>query len=195
MVGRRPEPAPLVVHLYVDAGVDPSIADSARRVAEGLLSAAGVASTWWIGNEAHCAEGPSDRPDVVTILRSDALRRGAERSCGFAARAEHNVGGSLVVSVACVADFAFRLSRSRDPLHPWLVMPRHDDLVGVVIAHEIAHLLGVGHASAGVMRSSLQREDLLALRAGTLAFQQHEVMRLRMGLAAASATRTAFDTR
>ena len=187
MYGRPSEPVTLRVHLYVDAKVDSSVVGSARRVAEGLLSAAGVPTTWSIGKQARNAEASSTRPDVVTILRSDGLRLGRDSSCGFAARGEHHVGGSVVVSVPCVAAFAFGLSRSENGRHPWLATPRHDDLVGVVIAHEIAHILGLRHASAGIMRSGLHVEDVLALRAGKLAFQQQEVPRLRIRLAAAHA--------
>jgi len=185
MDGGPTEPVALRVHLYVDGKIDPSVVGSARLVAEGLLSAAGVATTWSTGNHARDAVAASERPDVVTILRSGVLRSGRRSPCGFAARDEHHVGGSVVVSVQCVADFAFRLSRSDDGRHPWLAMPRHDDLVGVVIAHEFAHLLGLRHASEGVMRSGLHAEDLVALRAGRLAFQRQEVMTLVTALARA----------
>jgi hypothetical protein len=194
MDGRPIEPAALRVHLYVDAKVDASIVGSARLVAEGLLSAAGVATTWSTGSQARDAEASSTRPDVVTILRSDRLRLDRGSSCGFAARGERHVGGSVVVSVPCVADFAFGLSRSDNGRHPWLATPRHDDLVGAVVAHEIAHLLGLRHASSGIMRSGLHVEELLALRAGKLAFQQQEVPRLRIGLAAAHADATALNS-
>ena len=194
MQGRRPEFGVLRVHLYVEGGVDPSIVGGARLVAEELLAAGGVATAWWSGDQARGAEGPSSRPDVVAILRADPLRRNNGRSCGFAAPAEHHTGGSLLVSVQCVADFAIGLSRSDHGHHPWLAMPRYDDLVGAVIAHEIAHLLGLRHATSGVMRSGLHPDDLLLLRAGKLAFQQKEVRRLRMGLAAAHATRTDLNT-
>ena len=72
-------------------------------------------------------------------------------------------------------------------------MPRHDDLVGAVIAHEIAHILGVGHAPSGVMRSDLQTADLLALRAGALTFDRHEVARLQHELAKANRPGAALD--
>ena len=193
MYGRPTEPVALRVHLYVDGKIDPSVVGSARLVAEGLLSAAGVPTTWSTGNQARDAEASSDRPDVVTILRSNVLRSGRGNSCGFAARDEHHVGGSVVVSVPRVADFAYRLSRSDYGRHPWLATSTHDDLVRVVIAHEMAHLFGPRHA-AGVMRSGLHGKDLVALRAGKLAFQQQEVPRLRIGLAAAHADVTALNS-
>jgi hypothetical protein len=49
----------------------------------------------------------------------------------------------------------------------------------LVIAHEIAHVLGLGHAASGVMRRELRTEDVLALRAGTLTFGPFEATQLR----------------
>ena len=86
-----------------------------------------------------------------------------------------------MVSVPCVAGAAFRLTRRAGTgTHPLLAMPRHDDVVGAIVAHEIGHLLGIRHAPSGLMRASLVADDLIALRRGTLRFSPAEASRMRV---------------
>jgi hypothetical protein len=183
----------LQVRLHADSGVDRSIVPGARLVAEALLTAAGVATAWRLCDGTPCPAVPNGVPSVVAILQSKSHRG----RCGLATRADHLVAGSVMVSVPCVASVAFELSRSaKYGTHPSLAMPRHVDLVGVVIAHEIAHLLGIGHASSGVMRRGLHGDELIALRSGTLAFKPQEAARLRMALGSARSPRpTLADAR
>ena len=157
-----------------------STVSGAALVSQRLLGTAGVAGEWSICDSGACHANALAH--VLVILRSQDARQTAV--CGWAARAEHDLAGTIIVSVPCVARVAFELSRSAAfRRHPLLAMLRHDDYVGLVIAHEIAHVLGVGHARAGVMRPELLTEDLLALRAGTLEFDPHEAAQLRSGLA------------
>ena len=86
-----------------------------------------------------------------------------------------------MVSVPCVAGAAFQLTRRPGTgTNPLLAMPRHDDLVGAIVAHEIAHLLGIRHAPSGLMRESLGADDMIALRRGKLRFSPAEASRMRM---------------
>jgi hypothetical protein len=57
-------------------------------------------------------------------------------------------------------------------------MPRHDDIVGAVVAHEIGHVLGLRHAPLGLMRAELEAEDVVALRQGNLRFSREEAVRM-----------------
>jgi len=85
-----------------------------------------------------------------------------------------------MVSVPCVAGAAFRLTRRAGiGTNPLLAMPRHDDLVGAIVALEIGHLLGIRHAPAGLMRAGLEADDIIALRRGKLRFSPAEAGRMR----------------
>ena len=86
-----------------------------------------------------------------------------------------------MVSVPCVAGVAFRLTRRPGTgTNPLLAMPRHDDLIGAIVAHEIGHLLGIRHAPAGLMRASLEANDIIALRRRKLRFSPAEAGRMRI---------------
>ena len=96
-------------------------------------------------------------------------------NCGVAAHGARDSAGTVMVSVPCVAGVAFRLTRRAGTgTNPLLAMPRHDDLVGAIVAHEIGHLLGIRHAPSGLMRARLEAADLIALRRGTLRFSPAE---------------------
>ena len=86
-----------------------------------------------------------------------------------------------MVSVPCVAGAAFRLTRRAGTgTNPLLAMPRHDDLVGAIVAHEIGHLLGIRHAPSGLTRARLEADDMIALRRGKLRFSPAEASSMRI---------------
>src|SRR5262249_40655711 len=56
-------------------------------------------------------------------------------------------------------------------------------LVGMTIAHEVGHVLGIRHSSVGVMQARLSSNDVVALRRARLTFtpQQGVTMRHALG--------------
>ncbi len=56
---------------------------------------------------------------------------------------------------------------------------RDDDVVGAVIADEVAHLLGVAHAKAGLMASHLGPGEIVDLRLDCLHFTEPEAALMR----------------
>ena len=48
------------------------------------------------------------------------------------------------------------------------------------MAHEIGHLLGIRHAASGLMRASLEADDIIAFRRGKLRFSPAEARGMRI---------------
>ena len=72
------------------------------------------------------------------------------------------------------------LSRRREnQANPVLASLMPDDLVGAVVAHEIGHLLGVQHATRGIMREVFSSAEIVALRTGMLGFSRKEAVLMR----------------
>ncbi len=56
-------------------------------------------------------------------------------------------------------------------------------MVGLTIAHEVGHSLGLVHVSSGVMKAQPSLDEIVALRTSTLAFGHKEGTIMRLALA------------
>jgi len=176
-----PDLVALRVRAYADKHVDDATVRPALKVAEHLLASAGLVVSWRVCEMAQsCPVEVTPIPEIVVILSSRDRQNGRE-NCGVAAHGARDSAGTVMVSVPCVAGVAFRLTRRPGTgTNPLLAMPRHDDLIGAIVAHEIGHLLGIRHAPAGLMRASLETDDMIALRRGKLRFSPAEAGRMRI---------------
>jgi hypothetical protein len=187
-----PDLVALRVRAYADKQVDEATIRPALEVAEHLLASAGLVVAWRVCNTAQsCRVEDAPMPEIVVILSSRDRPNGRE-NCGVAAHGARDAAGTVMVSVPCVAGVAFRLTRRGGTgAHPLLAMPRHDDLVGAIVAHEIGHLLGIRHAPAGPMRARLEADDIIALRRGMLRFSPAEARGMRLAALLAGEVRFA----
>jgi len=186
---QHPDPVALSVRVYAEAHVDAGTVRPALEVAGNLLAAAGIAVSWRIcETPAACPRDEGAAPGIVVIL-SSRLRRNDSEICGLAAHGSRPTAGTVIVSVPCVAAFAFRLTRGgQTRTNPLVARPRHDDLVGAIVAHELAHLLGIRHAPSGLMRATVEAGDVVALRARSLRFSPADAGRMRMTASSAFAS-------
>lgn len=185
------DPPALRVRAVTDSNVDRALLERARDVAGRLLQEAGITTSWSLCDASHpCETSGDERPDVVVILTSRKRPLG-HQECGVAVGAGAS-RGTAVVSVPCMADWVFDLSRMRpSDTEPLLAIPRHDDVVGAAVAHEIGHIFGLRHTSQGLMRATLRPVDVVDLRRGRLRFSPREAARLRASVQSAQAKRHA----
>ena len=184
----------LRVRVYADIQVDVATIRPALDAAQQLLASAGLVMAWRLCDTAQsCPVEDWPAHEIVVILSSRDRQNGRE-NCGLAAHGARDSAGTVIVSVPCLSGVAFRLTRRAGlGTNPSLAMPRHDDLVGAIVAHEIGHLLGIRHAPTGLMRASLEAGDIIALRRGKLGFSLAEArgMRIAAQLAGQDGVRSA----
>ena len=174
------------VRAYATAQVDAVLLDRARADASGLLAAAGIATEWDLCGPAAACVSDAAAPAITVILTARDTAEGRE-NCGFAARGVSERRGTIVVSIPCLAGVARRLAgRVTNRNKPFLLMLSEEDLVGAIVAHEIGHLLGLRHGSAGLMRPTLEIADIVALRRGTLRFSELEAASMRVSVGTAT---------
>jgi hypothetical protein len=171
------------VVLHVDPGtVDASTLALAETTIRALLEDAAVGLEWQIDATGGCGEsGPAARAVKVVLIPSVSPR--SPHVGGEVAR--DAVSGRRVVLVY-VTSLVNRLSdlraagggRSADAL----ATLQPGELIGLVVAHELGHVLGLRHAKSGVMKPGIEADDLRRLRAGRLAFSARDATSLRQAL-------------
>jgi hypothetical protein len=149
--------------------------DEAEQIARRLLDRAGLHVDW-----RHCDSSADcqDRPGAgrVTLILTEARRR----TCGMVALEPGGSGATALVSVPCVADVALTFQRrSSNRSHPVLARLGIPQLLGMTIAHELGHVLGLKHTPSGLMCARIESEEILALVSGNLTFSRAEAAQMR----------------
>ena len=138
----------LAIRAYDAYGVPVSQMARAREVASALLGAAGVDSVWIDCSTPADCQSPVGRGEVV--LRLVAAPSGESANVLGEALVDHAAHTGVLATV--FADHVDRAA-SRAQADGGVVLGR-------AIAHEIGHLLGSSHRTAGLMRSRWSDKEL-----------------------------------
>ena len=157
--------------------------DVAGRTVRTLLETAGIVVDWRDCRSARPdCEGSTRKPLAVEVRLRPQAKAADHFVCGEVTR--DYLGRPVIVAylaphVDLAAAFRFHVaSRS----NPSLGDVRIGQLVGLTLAHEVGHWLGLPHAPSGVMKARPALEEVTALVAQQLAFAGAQGSRLRTAL-------------
>ena len=179
----------VVLHVTAELRVPPSGAlrdaefEVAGRTARALLATAGI-----LVELRDCRAPRSDCEvsapgDVVIDVRLRPGRKTTDvTACGEVAR--DYLGRPVVVlylppHADLATAFRFHIASRSNPA---LGEIRTGHLVGLTLAHEVGHWLGLPHAASGVMKARPALEEVTALAFQRLAFESQQGSRLRDAL-------------
>lgn len=140
----------------------------ARDTAIALLTTAGLRVVWRECAVDSCAARPDGAPFLLVHLLP-MTKRSDPAISGEVARDPASQNPRVLVYVRRNAELTQTVRRSAaGRSHPALQTLTVGHLVGLTIAHEVGHSLGLKHSSSGVMRAQPSPEDLIDLRRSRL---------------------------
>ena len=151
----------LTVMIYDYAGAPGAILKAAAETAREAFQRAGVETDWTICRvpDEHCALPPVGTIQVNVMPLATKGRLQSVEAMGYA-----------MMCPRCMTSYAFY-----GPVKALAGAKRSVSVVlAIVMAHEVGHLLGMGHTSSGIMKALLTWRDIQDAEMGRLRFTEGE---------------------
>jgi len=170
------------LRLTTRGGAGDEVLDLASATVRTLLASAGIDATWRDCAASVCGDATSRH--VVLVLVMPVVKTDSPAASGEFLRDGRTRTPTVVIylpRLAAVADKMRRMPESRT--NPLLTTLEVGHLLGLTLAHEVGHSLGLPHTPLGVMAARPSAREIVELRASRLAFDVRESSRMRLALA------------
>jgi len=169
---------PMVLNVNVHRTLDDANVRRARDSVAALMASAGIRSQWHDCHGDGCPDPLDTSLSLDVLLLPQASRLDGSRVGEVMRNAALRSPGVLVYVSALLDRLQAiqRSTRGRSDVRLWTLAP--GDLVGLTIAHEIGHALGLHHdRKSRIMKAQFDADDFAALRSVRFDHSEGSTMR------------------